>query len=931
MKRTCLHTGTLESKSSKFHPTAKKATNFNLRKLVLFSFTLLMVFSVSAQTYNFSGVIKDRETGETLIGANILLGEGRGTITDFEGRFSIKLPAGDFQVQISYVGFEPIIRKISLSKDLYQVYSLEPQMLGEVSVVSDVARERETPVAFTNIKPAKIEEELGNRDLPMVLNSTPGVYATQQGGGDGDARVNIRGFNQRNVAVMLDGIPVNDMENGWVYWSNWFGLDMVTRTMQVQRGLSASKLTIPAVGGTMNIITKGIENKKETSIRQELDSEGRYRTSLAYTSGPLANGWGVTAAGSFKEGDGWADETWSKAYFYYLKVDKRVKNHILSFTAMGSPQSHGQRSYKRAVATYDTTYAASLGIDTLPRIINQGIRYNQHWGHLNRWELGDVVDSTYNIFTGAYTYAYDTLHNRERVSSTLNEYHKPMFSLRDFWTVSDKLYISNILYLSLGRGGGTGTKNSLKDEDLDEDGQINWQSFYDANRRTTGFSAIDLAYSPTLFKAGNYRVMNVNEHVWYGLLSTFNYQYSNEITFSGGIDVRSYKGRHYRKVFDLLGGDYAVDFFDANQDTAVKFVGDKVFFYNDAWVNWGGMFGQIEYSDGVWSFFGNASVAESAFKKEDYFRTPDDPQRMTDWLLKTSYTLKAGANYNLTARSNLFMNLGYLSRTRASNYIYDGYAARFRAETPNELVKAIEFGYSYASPTFSYNVNLYNTSWEDKPMNDIQIGQDLIARVNGINQLHQGVEVDFIYMLSKQLSFQGLASIGNWTYQSQFDSVPLFERNTEQQDGYINFDARGVHVGDAAQTQYMASLRYEPIKRLYINTSYIFFDRYYSDFSPSTLNGRGFAVNEDGSPRDSWRIPAYGLLDIHAGYTFFVKDYRMSFRVSVLNALNTVYISDALNNDQYIYQQSPNDFGASSASVFLGLGTRVNTSLSITF
>ncbi len=902
-----------------------------MKSLLVFILSFVLTMGVWGQNFTLSGLVKDRETGETLIGANVLLGGGRGTITDYEGKFSIELPAGDYQVQVSYVGFEPIVKKLSLTKDVYQVYILEPQMLGEVSVVSDVARERETPVAFTNIKPAKIEEELGNRDLPMVLNSTPGVYATQQGGGDGDARVNIRGFNQRNVAVMLDGIPVNDMENGWVYWSNWFGLDMVTRTMQVQRGLSASKLTIPAVGGSMNIITKGIENKKETSIRQEIDSEGRWRTSLGYTSGPLANGWGVTAATSYKEGDGWADETWSKAFFYYLKVDKRIKNHIISFSAMGSPQSHGQRSYKRAVATYDTTYAASLGIDTLPRIIDQGIRYNQHWGYLDRWELGEMVDSSYNIFTGGYDYVYDTLHNRGKVSSTLNEYHKPMFSLRDFWTVNDKFYVSNVLYLSIGNGGGTSTKNSLKDEDLDDEGQINWQAFYDANRRTTGFSAIDLAYSPTLFKSSNYRVMNVNEHVWYGLLSTFNYQMSKEITISGGIDARSYKGRHYREIYDLLGGDYAVDYANANQDTAVKFEGDKVYYFDDAWVNWGGGFGQVEYSDGVWSFFGNASLAVSAFKKEDYFRTPDDPQRSTDWLYKPSYTLKAGANYNLTARSNLFMNVGFLSRVRASNYIYDGYAARFRASTPNEIVRAVELGYSYASPRFSYNVNIYNTSWEDKPMNDIQIGQDLIARVNGIDQLHQGVEVDFIYLVSKQLSFQGLASIGNWIYQSQVDSVPVYERNTEQQDGYINFDARGVHVGDAAQTQLMASVRYEPIKRLYLNASYIYFDRYYSDFSPNTLNGQGAAINEDGSPRDSWQIPAYGLLDVHAGYTFFVKDYRMSFRVSVLNALNTVYISDALNNDQYIYQQSPNNFDASSASVFLGLGTRVNTSFSINF
>ena len=71
----------------------------------------------------------------------------------------------------------------------------------------------------------------------MILNSTPGVYATQAGSDDNGPSISIRGFKQRNVSVLVDGIPVNDMESGAVFWNNWFGLDLVTQTMQVQRGL----------------------------------------------------------------------------------------------------------------------------------------------------------------------------------------------------------------------------------------------------------------------------------------------------------------------------------------------------------------------------------------------------------------------------------------------------------------------------------------------------------------------------------------------------------------------------------------------------------------------------------------------------------------------------------------------------------------------
>ena len=384
-------------------------------------------------------------TGETLIGASVIYGPGKGTITNLEGKFQLTLDQGKYDIQVSYVGYEPENRTVEVSyQATHAGIQVESMTIDEVIITADVARSRETPVAFTNISPAKIEEELAGQDIPIILNSTPGVYATQQGGGDGDARITIRGFDQRNLAVMIDGIPVNDMENGWVYWSNWFGLDAVTRTMQVQRGLGASQLALPSVGGTINILTKGIESEMQTSIKQDIDSQGKIRTSLGYTSGKLKNGWGMTLAGSYKRGNGWVDNTMSEGWFYYAKVDKRLKNHLLTLTAMGAPQMHDQRSYKRPISAYDTIYAKNLGIDMdelkeasgTYTIFDKGVKYNQHWGYIStRQSLILMLPE-------------------EVLAEKTNEYHKPQFTLRDFWTISDRLTFSNNLYLSIGKGGG---------------------------------------------------------------------------------------------------------------------------------------------------------------------------------------------------------------------------------------------------------------------------------------------------------------------------------------------------------------------------------------------------------------------------------------------------------------------------------------------
>ncbi|MBS1572299.1 MAG: TonB-dependent receptor plug domain-containing protein, partial [Bacteroidetes bacterium] len=142
------------------------------------------------------------------------------------------------------------------SKDIEQVV---------LTGVADIAKDRKTPVAVSTIKEAQIVEKLGNQEFPEILNTSPSVYATKGGGGYGEGKLNIRGFDQKNIAVMINGMPVNDMESGAVYWSNWAGLSDVTSAMQVQRGLGSSKLAIASVGGTVNIITRS-SDKKEGGI-----------------------------------------------------------------------------------------------------------------------------------------------------------------------------------------------------------------------------------------------------------------------------------------------------------------------------------------------------------------------------------------------------------------------------------------------------------------------------------------------------------------------------------------------------------------------------------------------------------------------------------------------------------------------------------------
>ena len=162
-------------------------------------------------------------------------------------------------------------------------------------------------MAVSTVGAQTIDLKLGNQDLPEVLKTTPGVWTTKQGGGFGDAKTNVRGFKSENVAVMINGIPVNDMEWGGVYWSNFAGLSDVTSNIQVQRGLGATIVSSPSVGGTINITTRTIDSEKGGSVWYGMGNDGLNTYGVKVSTGLMKNGWAMTFLGSRK----WATDMYS--------------------------------------------------------------------------------------------------------------------------------------------------------------------------------------------------------------------------------------------------------------------------------------------------------------------------------------------------------------------------------------------------------------------------------------------------------------------------------------------------------------------------------------------------------------------------------------------------------------------------------------------
>ena len=344
---------------------------------------LITSVTVFSQTV-LSGKVVD-EINQPLPGATVVIqGSKVGASTDFDGNFNFDSSIESGTLIVSFIGYQPKSVSFNGASELGTI-ALAPsaESLDEIVITqTSFAIDRKTPVAVSTIKASLIENKLGSQEFPEILKSTPGVYATKSGGGFGDGRLTVRGFDSENVAVTINGVPVNDMENGKVYWSNWAGLSDVTSAMQVQRGLGASKLAVPSIGGTVNILSKTTDSEAGGSAGTTFGNDNYFKVGATVSTGLLDSGLAATVSASRTTGDGFVDGTEFKGTNYFVNLSYQINdNHKLSLTSFGSPQRYGQRQNRSLISTYQNA--------------ESGQKFNPDWG-LRDGNVVHVEDNFYH-------------------------------------------------------------------------------------------------------------------------------------------------------------------------------------------------------------------------------------------------------------------------------------------------------------------------------------------------------------------------------------------------------------------------------------------------------------------------------------------------------------------------------------------------------
>ena len=762
--------------------------------------------------------------------------------------------------------------------------SLSLQELEEVVVtgggVIDLAEDRNTPVATSTIKGSEIQKKIGTQDITMTLVNTPSVYVSGQGGGFGDTRIAVRGFEQDNTAYMLNGQPINGMEDGKMYWSNWSGMNDVASVVQIQRGLGASKLAISSVGGTVNFVMKSTDKKEGGFAYAGFANDNYLKATYSYDTGKKGK-WATSFLMSHWQGDGYNEGTYGQGQTYFLSVGYDVNDkHSLNFLMTGAPQWHDQ-NFGKSISSY----------------LEYGRKYNNNWG---------MYGDTY-------------------MTERRNFYHKPVFNLNWDWDIDDSSSMNTVVYASTGNGGGTGGRGQRIRNGR---GNLDYDAIYGYNLATSGAGGNYAAEGGYVTRA------SMNMHNWVGMVMKYEKVFSDNLTLNVGADLRTYYGEHFRIVENFHGltswqenirlrnqndnhqtyGSYGTyknvitardmaanpwyaTFADFNED-------EKIAYSNDERISYAGIFAQVEYTSDNFSTFFQGAVSNQSHQRFDHYQYADQtlidgtssqgtgalPGGIEDGVdsekvSNVGYNAKTGVAWDLGADGTVFVNAGYYSRQPYHDNIYLNYTNQVNPLTSNETILGLEAGYSYSSPNFSTNVNVYRTSWADRVVTSFNVQDDVVTFTTneGVEQLHQGIEVDFRAKPQPDVPYTltGFVSIGDWKYVGEAISR-VTDEDQNLLDTFSN-DVDGGEVGDAAQFTAGLGIDLQIAERFSMDSDVRFYDNLYADV---------------GAVKENLKVPSYHVVDFGMSYKMYVGDDgdSLNFRLNINNLFDRVYINELRTN-----------------------------------
>ncbi len=592
------------------------------------------------------------------------------------------------------------------------VYTLSP-----IVVAGTVAKERETPATFTDLTASEIRLRYSVQDVPVVLSELPSMTTySENGNGIGYNYINLRGFDQRRISVMINGVPQNDPEENNVYWIDFPDLLGSTSSLQVQRGAGSAFYGPPAIGGSINLTTDPFQGPAGISLEsmfgfQQFSDSARSlalntkKFAATVNSGLVGGHYMFFARLGQILSDGYRTGSYVKLNSYFLgamRIDGNMTTRIHFF---GGPLEDG------------------LAYNGLPKFVNGN-------PVLRRQNLSDW---------GADSSGYTSVVPRR--PQEIEQFSQPHYELLHEWKLSPGVILHNTLFYYTG------------------DGYFD----YDASWADTTMLRLGSAYGfPTSQNPQNALVRAFVGNRQFGWLPRVEISHDNG-TLTLGAEIRVHRSIHWGKIQYAAGlpanfdPDYHFYQFNGAKDIVSAYAHELYRLDDQTTLMTDLQLVRNRYG------FENEKFLGNAFSVPYLFLNP-----------------RAGINHNFNEELNAYVSLAYTSREPTMTNLYAGEEAYYGAvpqfaSTTVNGVTHYDFGSPRVKPERLLDAELgtrFQTNrmhvaadvyWMEFSNELVKSGQvDIFGQpitVNAQRTRHIGLEVEGAFPIGEQWTISANATV----------------------------------------------------------------------------------------------------------------------------------------------------------------------------
>jgi len=827
-----------------------------LKALTFLFGALICTLSVSAANIEVSGIVIDSETTQPLQGVLIAMDSTEATtLTGVEGRFVFyNVSPGEHTFTFSLDGF--VYQSLKTIVGITNNPSLK---LGVIKMFPEKREKdiqnKEDFIPTISLADEDFADNAESQNISGILTASRDVFVSAAAFTFGPARFRIRGYDSENTFVYINGVPLNELENGRVFWSAWGGLNDVFRNREAEIGLNPTPYAFGGVGGATSIDTRASSQRKQIRLTQSVSNRSyRLRTMATWSTGMLESGWAFSFSGSHR----WADEGYAPGSFYdswsyFASIDRKLgEKHLLNLNVFGSPTKRG-RNGASVQEMYDlagTNY------------------YNPYWGYQNGEKRNSRVS---NINQPVVILRHDWEINSNSTLTTAASYQagENSSSALDWFNAADPRpdyyrYLPVFYRVNGEFEAAAARENALRSDENER--QVRWDEFYEANQ----FSQLDEKYEVLLDgrePEGNWaQYMLENRHFdteEFNFYSNYQNNITERLSVSGGLSYRTQTQHVYKKVGDLLGADYSLDVdrfllrdslnanldvIQANLDEPNRIIQEgDIFGYNyEVDIREASLWGQAELDLRKFDLFIGANASNTRFWRTGIFRNgafPNQSKGKSEVQSFTNFGVKGGVTYKIDGRNYLYANAMYQTRAPYTRNAYVSPRTRDQL-APNlqsETITSGEGGYLLRSPIVKARASAYYTQFNGGNRNfrffidNLGFGSITWSQVD---RLHYGTELAVEAKVTPSFSVSGVAALGKYLYQGEAE-VHRYEDFRSEGDVVLGQDGEtlyldGLPYANGPQNAYTLGLQLRPKGFWFAYLNFNYYDGVF--ISPYPLN-----------------------------------------------------------------------------------------------